>query len=506
MKSTLSLVVLFLLLGAAPATAAEEVSMTLEECLARALDSSWRIREGSFAPPIAETRVTEAESAFDPLFTFRASGGQRQEPATSFFSGAKEVNEQTFDASVDLSERTRLGTIWSLGFQTNDLQTNSQYFNYRPQWSDTFTFSVTQPLLRGGWRAVNEAQTKLARADLRAANADFRAVLQDTLASAERAYWRLVFLRGDLALKRRSLETAKELLRVAQKRLDAGAGTRIEVVQAEAGVAEREKDVIAAESALSDGEDLLRSFVFPFPDTEGEEIRIVPADDVASMGGAGASVDTSDRIRTAFASRPDVQAFTERLEAAGIRVVQAENDLLPRLDVFGQIGFLGIDDGFFQALQPLPTGDYPAWQVGITLEIPLGNRGARARHRRAVLEQSRALAGFESLKNQVVLEVRTAARAIETANRQIDATRKATAAAEAQFEAEQDRVAAQKATNYELLQVEDDLSRARTQELLALVGLRAAVVELERSTGTYLSWRGLEVPETPTGSDAGASE
>jgi len=494
MRSPASVLVAGLLLTAAAAAArGEEVRLTLAECLEQALGAAPEIREAGYRPPIAETGVREADSEFDHLLSFRTSGGLAESEVGSFFGGADTLREQTFSAEATLEQRVRTGAVYSFGFQTDDLVTNNRFFSFRPQWTNRFVFRVSQPVLRTGGRTYNETATRLAESELRASEEEYRRVTEGTLASVERAYWNLVFLRKDRDVRRQSLVVARELLRVAEKRLELGSGTRIESVQAEAGVAEREKELILAEARVRNAEDVLRSFLYPFGDGAAAEVRIVPTTAVGEPGdepGAG----TDDRIRAAFDERPDVLVAKERLEAAGIRVVRAENELLPRLDVFGRVGLSGLEDTFPDAAEPIFEGEFVAWEIGISLEVPLGNRAARARHLRRRLERARARAGFEALKNRVVLEIRTAHRAVETARKEVAATRKATAAALAQFEAEKDRVEADKSTNYQLLEVEEDLSLARSQEMLALVSWRQAIATLEEVTGTYLEWRGLVPP------------
>lgn len=488
MKRYLWLLLLLLL----PATVArgEEVELTLRDCLERAMVAALEIREGRHIPRIAETRIAEEVSEFDHLFNFRAAGGQSKRESGNQLGGAEEIREQRFDGEIGISQRTVTGGIYTFGFQTNDTVTNSSFFTKRPLWTSGFLLSVNQPILRTGWQEYNESRTRLAEAELRGAREEFRSVAESTLAAVERSYWRLVYFREDLKVKRHSHRLALELLRVSQRRLDAGAGTRIELVQAEAGVAEREKDMILAEHLVQNGEDVLRSFLYPFPDDPGKEVTVVPTDGV-DLEPVESKEEVWDRVSRAFDSRPDLLAAQERLEAAGIRVRQSDNELLPRLDFFGSYGYSGIDDTFGGSVKEAYSFDFPNWEVGLVLEVPLGNRGARARHRRSLLERSRAIAGFESLKNRVIVELRQAVRNTDTSRRQILASRKSTAAAEAQFEAERDRLKAEKSTNYQVLEVEQDLSRARSQELLALVSYRNSLVDLEEATGTYLAVRGL---------------
>ena len=488
---------------------AEELQLSLAECLERALSSSLEIREGRFRPAIAETSVTEAEAEFDYLLSFRVAGGRAHVPVGSALAGATELLQQTFAAETAFGRKLLSGGTVALGYSTDDLLTNSSFYTVRPQWTNALSFRVDHPILRGAGEEVNSATTRIAMTDLAGASHDYRGIVQQTLTAVERAYWNLVFLRDDLDVKRRSLEVARELLRVSDKRLAAGAGTRVEVIQAQAGEAAREKELILADHFVRNAEDGLRAYLFPFTETPDREIRIIPRDRATAPSGPPAPIDVKERIRTAFEHRPDLLAVRERLEADGIRVVRAENELLPRLDFFGSVGLSELNDDFFDSSRKLLRADFPAWTIGISLELPIGNRAARARHSRALLERARSIAAYESIRNRAVIEVRAAVRGVDTAHREIVATRRAVEAAEAQFRAEEDRVAADKSTNYQLLQVEQDLTTAKSQELLARVGLRRALVDLEEATGTYLSARGLVAPaaavaESPEAAGAGA--
>ena len=483
---------IIILLGTAAARA-EEVNFSLSDCLRRALDASLEVRSGRYLTPIAQTGITEAESEFDHLLSFRASGGKSITPAASFFAGATELKEQTFAGGLEVGQKVRTGGYYAFGIQTNDLVTNSQFYNFRPLWTSGLTFRFEQPLLRSAGVTYNEIQIRLAEKNLTAAEANYRGVLERTMAEVELAYWNLVFLREDYEVKQYSLRVAEELLDISRRRLAAGAGTRVELIQAEAGVADRETQLILAEQAIRGGEDALRAYVFPFAEDTLAEIRIVPTDTVT---GELPKIDEelARRLRTAFDFRPDVIAARARLESAGIRVVQKENELLPRLDVFGSLGYSGLEDTLEGSTGDVWRFEYPAWQIGLTLEIPLGNRGARSRYRRALLERSQSIAEFESLRNRVIVDVRSALRVIETARRGIAATEKANAAAEAQFEAEKVRLAADRSTNYFLLQKQSDLTEAQTSVLLAYVTYRRALVGLEAASGTYLAARGLLAP------------
>ena len=496
----LLLVVLVLPVRAAPG---EELRMNLRQALERALLAAPEIREGRYGPPIAGTFVAEAQGEFDHLLSFSAAGSRIVRPTATFFDEGTRTKEQRFAGLISIGQKIRTGGSWSFGFQTNDFLTDNRFYVVRPQWSNALSFRVDQPLLRTAGTDYNLTTTRLAEAGERKARHIYAGVLNSTLAAVERAYWRLAFARADLEVKQKSVEVSEELLRISERRLDAGAGTRVDVVQADAGLAEREKELILSEAAAKQAQDRLRAFLYPFSDNPDRELTIIPIEKVGEPRD-DAEGTLPNRLAMAFDHRPDLLALKEDLVAIGLQVIRAENEVLPRLDFFGSAGLAALEDDFFDSTGSIFSGKYTDWELGLALEIPIGNFAANARERRAVLERSRYIAAFDTLTNQVVLELRTVMRNVDTSRREIRATRRAKAAADAQFDAEVDRVKAEKSTNYRLLQTEQDRARARSQVLLALVAYRVSIVDLEAASGTYLAYRGLAAPLPATREEAEA--
>ena len=67
---------------------------------------------------------------------------------------------------------------------------------------------------------------------------------------------------GNLNVQRQSLELAQQSLKDNRARVEIGTMAPIDIVQAEAEVAQREESVILAEAAISRAEDRLRTLVF----------------------------------------------------------------------------------------------------------------------------------------------------------------------------------------------------------------------------------------------------
>src|SRR5204862_6740415 len=93
-------------------------------------------------------------------------------------------------------------------------------------------------------------------------------------------------------------------------------------------------------------------------------------------------------------------------------------------------------------------------------------------------------------------EVLDAVAALETTAQRIESARAGREAAEVQLSAERDRYATGLSTNFLVLTRQNDLSRARLDEISSRTDYRRARAELARATGSLIEDRGIHVDET----------
>src|SRR5207253_6684773 len=107
--------------------------------------------------------------------------------------------------------------------------------------------------------------------------------------------------------------------------------------------------------------------------------------------------------------------------------------------------------------------------------------------------QSRAIQ--DQTRESIAVDVRGTARAMETASREIGASRTAREAAEQNLAAERKRYENGMTTNFQVLQIQQQLSDARVRELNALVGYNKAVAAYHAAVGDLLDVRNIKVDE-----------
>jgi outer membrane protein len=119
--------------------------------------------------------------------------------------------------------------------------------------------SYIQSLLRGAGTRINTHSIRIAEHQWNIISARTKLTAIYLLASADVAYWRLYSARKELDVRREQYKLAQNQLSHAKKKVAAGSAAKIEIVRAEAGLAERLEAVINAETAVQTRRrDLLR--------------------------------------------------------------------------------------------------------------------------------------------------------------------------------------------------------------------------------------------------------
>jgi outer membrane protein TolC len=287
--------------------------------------------------------------------------------------------------------------------------------------------------------------------------------------------------------------------------VEVGTMAPLETVQSEAGVATREEDIIRRQAAVEDSADALRRLV-NLDRRELWDIGILP---VTPPELDHRPIDLDEAIDVALENRPDVRRQRLLIKNIELEAKIANNQKKPRLDVLARYGLNAVDGdvsdpntgvlleggGYSDALQQILNLDFDGWSVGLTFAYPLQNRAAKARSVRADLALEQVDLELRDLEQQVVAEVRQTARAVETAAKQIESAKVSSRLARENLNAEQKRYENGLSTSFQVLQIQEDLSQARSRQVSAVIAYRRALTAYERSVGKLLEANDVELDD-----------
>ncbi len=501
MKTTTAacLILLSGLLAAAPALAQDKVlSMSLQDCLDRAMEKNLDLRVQRFAPRLAGEVVAQARERFLPTLSFSANTRRLRSPSYSYLTAANEVRESYSAYSGNVLQNLPTGGNLEINLDTYMDDSNTNFQTINPRYGSTLAFQMTQPLLKNFGFKVARHDIIVARNSYDASELTARTAAANAIYNIEDAYWNLVFRREDLDVKRRSLALARDLLDRNRKQLEIGMMAPIETISAESEVATREVEILQAEVALRNAEDTLRTLL-----DIREPGTVIEPKDRPTTEPRPVSLESAQAL--ALAQRPEILSARLDVQSRDVDLLYARNQLLPQLDLTASYWSPGVSGtqilykdndplsgviigtlpgGSSTSLKDALRGKSPNWSVAMTLSLPLNTVVSRAAAASARLSWDRAKVSVERAEQQVLLEVRNAAREVEANYKRILATQAALRLAEKKLEAEEKKVKAGLSMNYTLLQIQRDLAQARSQELQARVDYALALARLDRATGS----------------------
>jgi len=476
------------------------LSLTLSRAYELALKNNLDLQVGRFDVARANAQILAQTGIFDPQLSAGVNGDWARSPAATQLAGAEITESRNTRFNLGLSALLPTGTSLSVTTNANRGETNSQFFFLNPRWNANLTFSLKQPLLQGFGTLVNRAGIIVARNNRGSSAAAFAAIVIDTLSKVENAYWDLIAARRAVSVKEESLRLAEQLLDETKQRIKVGTSAPIDLAQSQATVAARRQELIAARNAAADAEDALKALL-GFDDPAQWNLHIATTDTLETPPIHPALAPS---IAEALRKRPEVHQELLTIETIRLNVKVARNRTLPKLDLALSYGWNGlggdltvIDRATGQVIEKIPGGlhdafsqlgnrDFPNWSMGVTLGIPLGNHEAKARLAQQRFQLHQEKVRLEALKQRIIKQVRVAVRALEDGAANIDAAAAARVAAEQNLEAEETKFKNGLSTNYQILQIQDDLARAELTELQSRVAYRKAIVGYRVATGTLL--------------------
>ncbi len=460
---------------AALATDEGPLRVTVDEAVLLALRHSRAFAVERHRPALARTAEERERAAFDPVLS---AGASRQ-----WQRGAAGGTARGGDLSVSAEGRLPGGTAVQLGVA-------GQLADGPGGDAARLGLTVTQALLKGVGPGANLASLRQARLDTRASEYELRGFAEALVAQTEEACWAYALARRQGEIVAASLALAQERLAETEERIRVGQLAEVERVAAEAEVALRREGDIDARSRLGVARlTLLRLLSPPGGSPWHREVEVLDAPS-APEGGVD---DVEDHVGLALSQRPELNQARLQVRRGDLEVVKTRNGVLPRLDAFVTLGKSGYAGSFGGALADLG-GDGYDLGVGLSGELPWGNRAAGAAERRATLARGQAQEALANLTQLAQVDVRTAHLEAQRLQAQVAATAATRRLQAEKLRGETERFRVGKSTSLAVAQAQRDLLQSELAETQAVVSYRLAVVDLHRQDGSLLLRRGIAAP------------
>ncbi len=461
----------------------QTVRLTLSESYAFVLDNNVDISIERNNPLIRQWQIISEKSVFDPVYNFGLNYIDEKEPTASLTrlsTGLNMMQSDRLDVTTALRGLTPLGTSYIVGF--DDFKTNGTTTFFKSEYDALFRLGLTQPLLRNFGFDTNLAGIRVAKINKKISDDQLRNTLMNKLSDVQKQYWELVFAIKDLEVRKESLELAQTLLRDNKKRVEVGVLPPIEITQSEAGVASRKEGVIVGEQIVSDRENDLKVLIYNDP-REIISNNLIPVDEpkIEKM-----ELSLKKSLESALRNRPDYIMIRKRINAEKIRLKYYFNQKLPEVNFVGEYDMRGIRENFGNTIDRLNSQEERAWLLGVEVNIPLGNRKPNSEYRISKLSLKQLEFELKKIELNLVKEIDNAIANIKTNYQRVEATMASRKLAKEALDAEINKLETGTSTSHDVLQFQDELSRAKAEEIRAIIDLNKSIFQLYLVEGTVL--------------------
>ena len=484
--------------------------LSVGELVDRAFHNNLDLTIESYNQLLARQRVVGSLGYYDPVVSLTSSMGTAINPLTAPAGDARIPSETINTSGFSPSVRQNLfggGTVTAALTNSQSL-TSSVTPTINPAFASGFSTSATQPLLRGLFATSVDRQVNSGRLDVQLADAQYRQKVTFVLQQALTQYWELVFAIESYETRRQSKALALVQYESTKLRVQAGLLTPTAVTASRAEIASRERDMLLSRVQIINAENALKLLLSEEPSASLWNMALIPTDRPEPQV-AFSAIDQA--LAAALAHRPEIEQI--RFQTSQNRIDQKFFfwEKRPTLNLTGAFTALGKSGTVFQRVSgerlqdianPAFGGyhtswrqvfgfDFPTWSLGLTMQVPLGNRAADAQLAQAKLVGERLRTQMTRTEQTVIVEVRGSLEVIAMQKQSLDAAHLTTQLSEEQLEAQTARYEAGFSSDFELLRYQRDYVDAKVRELRALIDLQLAVLSLEKATDTLVEAHGV---------------
>ena len=468
--------------AAADTNAPAPRAMALQDCIRSALQHNYDVQIERYEPQISLYNLNAAYGGFDPAFNFSGQHNYNEQPGGGF----NQYSTNAIPARITEADsfNSSLGGTLPEGLQydlTGNIADTTSSANPEST-AGSVGVSLTQPLLKNFWIDTTRLTIRLDKNLLKNSEQGLRLQLITSVTAVANAYYELIYAQQNVQVQQEALELAQTQLDQDNQRMQIGTLAQLSVQQDEAQVAQNRANLITAQSTLETDQNTLKNLItddyakWHDTDIQPTEPLVAPLQ----------IFDLQDSWSKGMTERPDLLQARLNVEQEGIQLKFYRNQLYPTLDLIGTYGYNGASKEYNGTFNQWGQGNAPYYSYGAQLSVPLSSVGPRNQLKSGKATLQQVVLQLKQFEQNVMVEIDNAVKQAQSAYQSVDATKEARIYAEAALDAEQKTYAVGKATTFDVLQLQNNLTTARGQEIRALANYEEALATLAQQEGSTL--------------------
>jgi len=386
-------------------------------------------------------------------------------------SYARGIGDQTFvdqRFGLEVSQLMSFGTTVSGSYRGDASNNTLGAFN-----NSSLSVGVSQPLLRGFGRRSTEFELENSKRSVQGAERNLDLARQRLAVDVVASYFNIVRQQALVDVAQSSLERNEELLRASEARLEVGLASKLDVFRAELQLTQAEDALILRGEALELAYD---GFKFNLGLGPLEQIAI----ELVEPEYQPVEADVQELTRVALERRIEVKEERDRIQDSRRTQAVSKQNLLPQLDLNMTYQKRGIGDTLFSSFNFQDS----AFNVFFSTSYALDRTSENASFALSQINVNARQRSLRLVEYNVVNEVRAAARNVERVGKSILLQERNIDFAEKQLRLATLRYQRGLASNFDIIDAENNLIQARSNYVSLVTDHHVAQMQLKRVTGT----------------------
>jgi len=423
----------------------------------------------------------DEKSKYDVLLSYKIKNSEKQSGPGYYVDDKLKLYLQ----NLSIKKKTSTGSIFELiADLQNEKEIYTDYNTYLQEVTTGLTLRLTQPLLKGYGEKANLNSLKILENQIKKADKDFQAALEDMVFNVLTNYLKLLAYYKDISIKKESQQKASEVLQLVSKKLNIGRAVQSDLVQAQTSLSLSKESVIYAKNYYKKALLQLFKIINPSYLYNSRSLSIYPATDLYVDHIDSKNYNIDHEIKIAFNNRKDLALYEIELKNNQLSEQLYKNLLLPEVNIISGLGFRSMDSNFKDSLHNLD--NRPFWDIGLNFEYPLSNRGSKAQYNKIKLNKSRTMLMIKEIKNQIAFEVRNAIVEVSSAYDIYNNTKQTRKLAKSQYEREMIRFNNGLSTIFVINRLRLEKAVAESNLIQNYIDYIISLIKLEKIKGTLL--------------------
>ena len=469
-------------------------------------------------------QLGEIPPVLDPFFFALGNFQHNTTPqSNTFLAGVPTLLNDTRQYQFGYGQSFATGAFAQLTYGSTRSHVNSPYFVLNPFTNGFLDLTITQNLLQGFGRAVNNRYIKVAKNNEKVTDLQLRLQVITTISAVLNLYWDLVSFNEDVRIKQQAMETAQKLYEGNQQQADLGTLPRIEVTRAAAEVSSTKENLLIAQTNVAQQETVLKNALSRngVASASLDEVHIVTLDKIVVPNQEDLK-SQADLIQAALDKRPELEQARINLESKKLNLTGTKNALLPTLQAFVDLtnnALTGDPNQLNLGVAPVPFNvggysnllgqvfrrNYPSYAAGFQLNIPFRNRIAQADYVADLLTVRQSELQVQKAVNQVRVDVKNAIIGLQQARARYETAVATRMLAQQTLDAETNRFKFGESSIPVVVQAQRDLATSQDAEVQAMANYTHAKIAFDQAVGETLETHNISMDEAVSGHVARAS-